>query len=216
AMDICIAYVGKPFPAWPKIRQALTLNMVETEAACAASKAATKGIEFGDGSLNADLCTDFHEFACSTWLAKNPIPVGKPGWRRRVRAHDTNEQWVKTIPAELSAKNEWRPGRVKQLGNDHYVSYVAEADINAASISPLAPMLAEIDGAGIMEGVQQIIRRLHDLGIAAPFSLVSALDYHVPAITLGDIAAGVLGLPDRFPGDRNLGGRFRASQVTQC
>ena len=139
----------------------------------------------------------FYEFANGTWRAANPIPVGKQSWSRRVATREANKQRVQTILDEVSRKNDWPTGSTEQLIGDHYASCMAEADVNTAGLTPLAPMLAEIDGARTKADVQRIIRRLHDLGIAAPFSFTSALNYHEPFITIGNVAAGGLGLPDR-------------------
>ena len=72
-----------------------------------------------------------------------------------------------------------------------------EAAIDAAGVTPLAPLLADIAGVQDAAGVQRMIRRLHELAIPAPFVVTGASDYHDPASVVVNIAAGGLGLPDR-------------------
>jgi len=72
-----------------------------------------------------------------------------------------------------------------------------EPAIDAAGVSPLAPLLSEIAGIGNAAGVQRAIRKLHELAVPAPFVLTGASDYRDPAAVVVNIAAGGLGLPDR-------------------
>lgn len=172
-------------------------RLANTVNAGTAFNAAQNGIESGDLNRNVDACTDFYEFANGTWRAENPIPVAKTRWSRRSVARDTTNQRVQAILEELSRKKDWPTRSTEQLLGDHYASCMAEADINAAGLAPLAPMLAEIDDARTMVDVQRIIRRLHELAMAVPFGLSSAFEYHEPARTSANITAGGLGLPDR-------------------
>ena len=72
-----------------------------------------------------------------------------------------------------------------------------EATVDAAGLTPLAPLLAEIHGARSSDDVQRVIRRLHELAIPVPFAVTGAYDYQVPENTVANIAAGGLGLPNR-------------------
>jgi endothelin-converting enzyme/putative endopeptidase len=90
-----------------------------------------------------------------------------------------------------------------------------EGAIDAAGISPIAPLLADIDAANTPADVQRVIRRLHDLGIAAPFGETGAYDNHEPKDFLLNLVAGGLGLPDRDaylktePGSAEMRDRYR-------
>jgi endothelin-converting enzyme/putative endopeptidase len=156
-----------------------------------------RGIEAGDINRSADPCSDFFEYANGTWRAQNPIPAGKPRWSRRVISHDVNRQKVRELVQELAAKTDWPAGSPEQLVSDHYASCMDEAGIEAAGISPVAPLLADLDAAKTPADVQRVIRRLHDLGIAAPFGETAAYDNFEPKDFLLNFVAGGLGLPDR-------------------
>jgi endothelin-converting enzyme/putative endopeptidase len=156
-----------------------------------------RGIEAGDVNRSADPCSDFFEYANGTWRAQNPIPAGKPRWGRRSIAHDENRQKVRELVQELAAKTDWPAGSPEQLVSDHYASCMDEAGIEAAGISPVAPLLADLDAAKTPADVQRVIRRLHDLGIAAPFGETAAYDNFEPKDFLLTFVAGGLGLPDR-------------------
>ena len=159
--------------------------------------AGQKGVELGDLDRSADACTDFYEFANGTWRAENPIPASMPQWSRRVAARETNRQRVQGILEEVSRKTDAVPGSVEQLVGDHYASCMDEAAIDAADLAPLAPLLADIDGARDLVDVQRGIRRLHEIAISAPFAIVGATDYNEPANFIVNVGSGGLGLPDR-------------------
>jgi endothelin-converting enzyme/putative endopeptidase len=72
-----------------------------------------------------------------------------------------------------------------------------EPAIDAAGLTPLAPLLAEIAGVEDGASVQRVIRRLHALAIPVPFALTAASAYQDPALVVANVAAGGLGLPDR-------------------
>ena len=159
--------------------------------------AGQKGVELGDLDRSADACTDFYEFANGTWRAENPIPASMSQWSRRVAARETNRQRVQGILEEVSRKTDSVPGSVEQLVGDHYASCMDEAAIDAADLAPLAPLLADIDGARDLVDVQRGIRRLHEIAISAPFAIVGATDYNEPANFIVNVGSGGLGLPDR-------------------
>src|SRR5205807_5230136 len=95
------------------------------------------------------------------------------------------------------ARGHWPQGSVEQLVGDYYGSCMNEARIDAAGLTPLAPLLAQIDAMQSPQDVQKAIRRLDELAVRAPFALGSTPDQHQPARTIADIGASGLGLPDR-------------------
>src|SRR5262249_8172169 len=78
-----------------------------------------------------------------------------------------------------------------------YSSCMNQAKIEADGLAPLAPLLAEIDGARTPADVQRAIRRLHDIAIPVAFGVSAALDVHEPTLVVANVAAATLGLPDR-------------------
>jgi len=168
-----------------------------TPIAAPGSTSTQRSIQAGDINRGVDPCSDFYEYANGTWRAQNPIPAGKPRWSRRGVAREANRQNVRVLVQELAAKTDWPAGSPEQIVGDHYASCMDEPAIDAAGISPIAPVLADIDAAKTPADVQRVIRRLHDLGVAAPFGETAAYDNHAPTSFLLNLVAGGLGLPDR-------------------
>jgi len=155
------------------------------------------GIEVGDLNRNADPCADFFQYSNGTWRAQNPIPAYMDRWSRRWEAGEKAKDQLKVILDDVSARTDWPRGSVEQLVGDYYGSCMDETRINKAGLTPAMPILRDIDVMKTQADLQRIVYRLHELGIFAPFGLVSSPDNHNPSQTIANIFASGLGLPDR-------------------
>jgi putative endopeptidase len=159
--------------------------------------AAPKGIEVDDLDRAADPCTDFYAYTSGSWRATHPIPAGKQRWSRQIAAREANRLQLTALLEDLAARAGRPPGSGEQQLGDHFAACMDEAAIDAAGVTPLAPLLADIARIRDRAGVENAVRRLHELGVHVPFEVSAASDYHDPALMIVNIAAGGLGLPDR-------------------
>jgi endothelin-converting enzyme/putative endopeptidase len=157
----------------------------------------TKGIAVADVDRASDACTDFYAFANGSWRTANPIPPGTQRWSRRYAAREANRRYVTNLLEELAARREPPRGSLDQQLGDHYAACMNEPALDAAGVTPVAPLLTEIDRVQDAAGVQRMIRRLHDLAIPAAFTVTAASDYNDPDAVVMNIAPGGLGLPGR-------------------
>jgi len=162
-----------------------------------AARSGPRGIELRDLDRAVDPCTDFYAFSSGAWREANPIPKGTQRWSRRAAARDANRQQLKALLEELSAKADRPRGSAGQQLGDHFAACMNEPAIDAAGVTPLAPLLADIAGIQDAQGVQRAMRRLHEIAIPGPFVVTGASSYHDPESVVANIAAGGLGLPDR-------------------
>ncbi len=163
----------------------------------AADTPALHSIQVADLDRSAKPCDDFFEFANGAWRKANPIPASMARWSRRWEAGEKAKDRLKLILDDVAKKTDWPAGSPERLISDHYGACMDEAKVEAAGSRPLEPMLREIDGLETLDGVQATIRKLHALGIPAPFFITASPDNHNPSQVIADIYASGLGLPDR-------------------
>ena len=155
-----------------------------------------KGIDPTDLDRKAEPCTDFFQFSNGTWRTQNPIPNSMDRWSRRWQAGETNKDQLRIILDDLSSHPAAK-GTPAQLSGDFYAACTNQKAIDVAGIKPVSPILERIAAIKDAAGLQATIIALHAEGVAVPFNLTSASDFHAPQNVVADIGAGGLGLPDR-------------------
>lgn len=163
----------------------------------AGSSAIPLGVHTGDLNRQIEACTDFYEFASGKWRVENPIPAGKPRWSRRLASNDANSQRQRSVLEEVSKKKDWPAGSSQQVVGDHYAACMNETAVDAADLTPLSSLLAEIDAVHNAADVQRIIIQAHQLAIPVAFTASTAPGFHDPLHFVANFAAGGLGMPDR-------------------
>ncbi len=155
------------------------------------------GIQVGDMDRTADPCNDFPQYANGAWHKQNPIPGYMDRWSRRWQAGENAKDQLKTILDEVSSRTDWPKSSADQLVGDYYGSCMDEKKVDELGFTPAMPLLKEIDAIDSQSALQSMIFKLHELNLFVPFSTVAAPDNHNPTLTIADIGAAGLGLPDR-------------------
>jgi len=156
-----------------------------------------RGVFTEDIDRKADACTNFFDYANGAWRAANPIPASMQRWSRRWAAGERNKEQLRTLLDEVSQKHDWPKGGIDQQISDFYGSCLDEQRVNQLGLTPIKPLLADIDAIKSRAAVQQMIARLHDLQMFSPFGTTSSPDNHDPTHVIARVFASGLGLPDR-------------------
>ena len=185
-------FVALTFVALP-LATALTVSQVRIAARQPLPPGPASGLQLDAIDRSADACTDFYQFACGGWVAKNPVPPDRASWSRLEELQERNNETLRRI---LDAAAAGRDPASKKIG-DYYASCMDEPAINAKGAAPLEPLLKKIDKLASVNDLSPLVAELHTLGVNVFFSFGAESDYKDAAMVMAIADQGGLGLPDR-------------------
>ena len=192
-------FVALPLAAVITVAQAPADRQVRTTTAPAgvgqASRpaASASGLQLDALDRTADACTDFYQFACGGWTAKNPVPSDRASWSRFEELQDHNNETLRGI---LDGAAAGRDPESKQIG-DYYVSCLDETAIDAKGVGPLEPLLKKIAALSRVDDLAPLVAELHTIGVNVFFTFGSQADFKDASVEMAIADQGGLGLPDR-------------------
>lgn len=163
----------------------------------AADDKAAHGFDPANLDRTCKPCDDFYQFAAGGWLKNNPIPPEYSAWGSFITLTEKNQQALRGILEEASAKTSFEPGSNEQKIGDYYASCMDTSAIEAQGLKPLAPMLAEIEAIGNIPGLIETGAHLQSFGASVLFTYGSDQDFKDSSKVIGEANQGGLGLPDR-------------------
>jgi putative endopeptidase len=162
-----------------------------------ASAQQQRGVFVEDIDRNVDACTSFFDYANGAWRTAHPIPNNMTRWSRRWEAGEKNKNQLQVILEDLSKRSDYAKGTPEQQITDFYRSCMDTEAINEAGISPIRPLLDEIDAMKSRAALLPMLVKLHGLGIGGPFGVTSQPDNHNPNEVIANIYPSGLGLRNR-------------------
>lgn len=141
-------------------------------------------------------CQNFYQYAVGGWLKAHPIPADRPRWGTFNELLDRNQEILKGI-LEQAAAHPGPAGSVEQKIGDFYATGMDTAAIDAAGLTPLEPLLDQIDAIQTPEDVQKVLAELHKHGVNAYFNFYSQQDLQNSRLVIGGVTQAGLGMPDR-------------------
>jgi putative endopeptidase len=158
----------------------------------------------GDLDTSVSPAEDFYTYANGGWMKANPIPPEYPNWNTFLALHTQNQERLKQMLTELQQKAADTPAAVAAEDEESklalfYSAAMDEEGIEAAGLSPLAPVL-ELCRAAKEPGAQRVasLGRLYaEFGVTSFFSVGAEPDAKNSSHSIAQLAQGGLGLPDR-------------------
>jgi endothelin-converting enzyme/putative endopeptidase len=176
---------------WASLTPATAQQPAVSPASPAPSSAS--GLQLDALDKAADACTDFYQFACGGWIAKNPVPSDRASWSRFEELQERNNETLRKI---LDAAAAGRDIESKKIG-DYYASCLDEPAIDAKGAGPLDPLLKKIAALSSVRDLAPLIAELHTIGVNAFFQFGSQADFKDASVEMAIVDQGGLGLPDR-------------------
>jgi putative endopeptidase len=157
---------------------------------------AQNGFSTANIDTAANPCVDFYQYACGTWMAKNPIPPDQSVWGIASRLQEHNQELLRGI-LEKASVNDPKRSAVEQKIGDFYATCMDETAIDKLGVKPLEPELKLIDAIKAKDQIAGDLVRLHLLGVDAFFSFSASPDAKNSTQVIANADQGGLGLPDR-------------------
>jgi endothelin-converting enzyme/putative endopeptidase len=156
-----------------------------------AFRPAGSSVEIDALDRKADPCTDFYQFACGGWIAKNPLPADRRSFGRFAELQDRNFTILRRILEAPGAEGD----RAKAA--DYYAACMNEPAIEAAGLTPVAQDLATIEEILNPDDLPVMVAHLHAFGLPVLFRFGAQTDLEDARNAIADIDQAGLGLPDR-------------------
>jgi endothelin-converting enzyme/putative endopeptidase len=145
---------------------------------------------------NVDPCNDFYAYACSKWLARNPIPADRSSWGRFNELQQRAEYIVRDILEKAAMARADRSAEEQKIG-DYYASCMDESAVEKAGTKPLDPDFKSIAAIKSKDDLPHEIVRLHREGNGVLFDFDSGADFKNSSQIIAQADQGGMGMPDR-------------------
>ncbi len=146
---------------------------------------------------SVDPCVDLYHYACGGWQKKNPIPPDQTSWSVYSKLYEDNITFLRGMLEQAAANKSKRDANTQKIG-DFYNACMDESAIEKRGISPLQSQLDTIAHLKTVNGLAELIGRLHLFyGRSVLFSAGSTQDLDNSEQMIAELDQGGLGLPDR-------------------
>jgi putative endopeptidase len=177
-------------------RQTVALTCVALPLAALMSHAQTTakpagGVELEAIDRKADACTDFYQFACGNWIAKNPVPADRRAFGRFTEVQDRNLAILRRILESQGATGD----RAKAA--DYYAACMDEGKIESGGLGALAGDIATIGELVNPDDLPVLVAHMHAINVPVLFRFGSLTDKSDATRQIAGIDQAGFALPDR-------------------
>lgn len=112
---------------------------------------------------------DFYEFATGGWQKNNPLPAAYSRFGSFDQLQEDNNKRINTILSTL-LKKKFKKGTTEQKLSDFYKQALDTASRDKAGISPVKPLLDEIEKASTVDELKALMLRYAKYGYGVQFA----------------------------------------------
>jgi endothelin-converting enzyme/putative endopeptidase len=187
------------------VAMSISMSAAQQTAAAPAGAAETTyapipGFDTTSIDATADPCTDFYKFACGRFAANHPIPADQAGVDQFYALYNVNTQALNGILTREAAGGSSRSPDEQKIG-DYYAACMNTDLIEQKGLTPVEPLLKEIDGLG--DGMRAklalptLIGKLQRMGVSVFFGYGEQQDFKDATKQIAFVSQGGLGLPEK-------------------
>lgn len=140
---------------------------------------------------------DLFGFTGGKWLADTPIPADRSSWGTFAILSERAEQQVREIAEQAAAAADVPPGSDLQKIGDLYASFMDEAAVDAAGITPLEPRFARLRELRTPADVVRFLGESQRRVQRVPLNYFVSQDQGDATRYIGILSQGGLSMPDR-------------------
>ena len=158
------------------------------------------GFDASSMDLSIDPCTDMYKFACGKYAANHPIPADQAGDNLFYNLRNINTQYLNTILSKVAVNSPTRTPDEQKIG-DYYQACLDTSIIEQKGLTPIQPLLDEIDGLGNTTlaklKLPALIGKLQRIGVNVFFGFGEQQDFKDSSKQISVVEQGGLGMPEK-------------------
>ena len=145
-----------------KIKTLMTTMLIASYTIGVSPQQLKSGIDVANMNQTVNPGMDFYQYACGGWMKNNPLPAAYSRFGSFDRLQEDNNKRINSILKELqnAKKGTYKEGSTEQKLADFYKLAMDQKRRNKEDLSPVMPLIKELEDATTMDDLFAIHKRM--------------------------------------------------------